>query len=156
VDDVITGSVLSNTINGLDGNDMLKGLAGADTIAGGGGQDLIIGGLGKDNLTGGAGADVFDFDSTADSAKGAAVRDTILDFSRGDGDKIDLSNIDASSPAAGDQAFTFLGSAAFSGIAGQLRYAAGVVIADINGDKVADFEISLANKAALKATDFIL
>lgn len=156
VNDVITGASVAAAINGLDGNDTLKGLAGADTIAGGAGQDLLIGGLGKDNLTGGAGADVFDFDSVADSAKGVAVRDTIIDFSRVEGDKIDLSNIDASAAAAGDQAFSFLGSSAFSGVAGQLRYAAGVLMADVNGDKVADLEISLANKFALKVGDFVL
>ena len=43
--------------------------------------------------------------------------DQILDFTPGT-DKIDLSRIDANSLVAGDQAFNWIGSNAFSGTAG--------------------------------------
>jgi Ca2+-binding RTX toxin-like protein len=49
------------------------------------GNDKLYGGAGKDTLTGGKGADIFVFDTAP------ASRDTITDFSRTDGDKIQLS-----------------------------------------------------------------
>lgn len=156
VNDTITGSQLANTINGLDGNDFLTGLGGNDIITGAGGLDVIVGGLGKDTMTGGLAADRFDFNAISEMAKGAAVRDVITDFSHAQADRIDLSTIDASTKVAGSQAFAFLGAAAFSGVAGQLRYAGGIVSGDINGDKVADFEIGLTGAPALVAADFIL
>jgi Ca2+-binding RTX toxin-like protein len=68
-------------------------------------------------LEGGAGADVFRFLTLADSAN--AAMDTITDFELGL-DRIDLSRIDALAGALGNQAFTFIGSAAFTA-AGQVR-----------------------------------
>ncbi len=77
----------------------------------------------------------------------------ITDFRTGD--KIDLRAIDADTDGtAGDQAFRYIGSAAFSGVDGQLRYANGILSGDLNGDKVADFQIALSNVRALAATDF--
>jgi Ca2+-binding RTX toxin-like protein len=66
--------------------DYLDGGAGNDTIYGGGGNDAIIGGIGNDTLSGGSGADIFKFAET-----GASNVDSILDFSNGEGDKIDIS-----------------------------------------------------------------
>jgi hypothetical protein len=67
---------------------------------------------------------------------------------------------DADINAAGDQAFTFVGSAAFTGTAGELRTTFdGVdtwVQGDISGDGVADFEIVLSGAVSLSSTDFIL
>ena len=81
------------------------------------------------------------------------------------GDKIDLSRIDAIAGGA-DDAFSFIGSAAFSGggaSAGQLRYtdAGGgifIVEGDVNGDGLADFALSvtMTPAAAPLATDFML
>jgi Ca2+-binding RTX toxin-like protein len=62
---------------------------GADTMIGGSSTDTITGGKGADKLTGGAGADKFIF---TDLTNGAANRvDTITDFSKTAGDKIDVS-----------------------------------------------------------------
>ena len=87
-------------------------------------------------------------------------RDLILDFSRAQGDKISLSAIDANSLAGNNQAFTFIGTAAFSNVAGQLRYetSGGVttISGDVNGDGVADLQIQLSGSIALIASDFIL
>jgi hypothetical protein len=73
-------------------------------------------------MTGGGGADTFRYITTLDST-GAAM-DEILDFAPGT-DKIDLSRIDANSLAGGDQAFSWIGSNAFTGSgaasAGELR-----------------------------------
>jgi hypothetical protein len=60
----------------------------------------------------------------------------------------------------GNQAFTWIGSAAFSNVAGQLHMttAAGITVVsgDINGDHVADFQIELQGNVTLTAVDFIL
>ena len=89
-----------------------------------------------------------------------ANADVILDFSHAQGDRIDLSGIDANSGVAGDQAFSFIGSGAFTGVAGQLHYsvAGGVtsITGDVNGDKVSDFQINLTGAIGLVAADFVL
>ena len=135
--------------------DKLYGGSSADYLAGGRGNDLLQGGLGRDVLVGGAGADDFVFKSVAGAGKGAQ-RDVIRDFSHRQGDEIDLSGIDANGKAAGDQSFAFIGSKAFSGKAGELQYKKGIVTGDVNGDKVADLHIEIANHHALVAGDFIL
>ena len=80
----------------------------------------------------------------------------IKDFSRSQGDVIDLSGIDANTKAGGNQSFSFIGSKGFSGDAGDLRYRNGEVSGDVNGDKKADFYIDIANNHGLVADDFIL
>ncbi|WP_292928935.1 FG-GAP-like repeat-containing protein [Novosphingobium sp. PASSN1] len=80
-----TGNALANTLNGNDGANTLKGLLGDDILKGGGGNDKLFGGDGKDTLSGGTGQDSFVFNTAPTS------RDTITDFSRADGDKIQLS-----------------------------------------------------------------
>ena len=78
------------------------------------------------------------------------------------GDDIDLSTIDANGAAAGNTAFSFLAAngAAFTGVAGQLRWqkfsSLTLVEGDINGDRVADFQIQLTGSKNLTAADFIL
>ena len=85
----------------------MAGGFGSDTLNGAGGNDTLIGGTWRDTLNGGSGADRFLFESVADSSPSA--RDVIWDFSRVDGDKIDLSGIDANVNVAGDQAFEYSG-----------------------------------------------
>jgi Ca2+-binding RTX toxin-like protein len=143
------------------GADTIVGGQGADEIWGRGGSDVIKGGLGADILRGGEGDDVFVYNAVAES--GAGSRDTILDFTSGS-DRIDLSGIDADSLQAGDQAFTWIGSNAFSGAAGELRAyqdsASGtwIVQGDVNGDGTADFQIGivLAPPDSLVGSDFIV
>jgi serralysin len=128
----------------LDGSFRIFGGTGADTISGSQNGDLITGGTGADSLRGGGGADIFVYRTAADSSAGNA--DHILDFTGG-GDRIDLSSIDADSAAAGDQAFHFIGSDAFSGTAGELRAVfdsadnVWAVSADSDGDGLADLFI---------------
>jgi len=149
--DVIEGNGANNTINGGDGN---------DTLIGNGGSDRLIGAAGADILGGGAGADSFVLLRVSDSPNPVDQRDTIKDFSVANGDRIDLSAIDANTILAGNQAFTFRGTAAFTGAAGQLRFSAGnnvvVVFGDINGDKAADFAIRVEGTATLAAAQFLL
>jgi len=109
-------------------------------------------------LQGGAGADCFIFATVTDSRAGAP--DRITDFSHLQGDRVDLSAIDANTGAAGNQAFSFIGTALYSGVAGQLRYAFDgtdtTIAGDINGDGVSDFRIRLTGGIGLVAGDFVL
>ncbi len=121
--DELHGSAGNDSLSGLDGRDKLYGEDGRDSLYGGGGLDIVTGGSGQDSLSGGGGNDTYDFDYLAESQSGSANRDTILEFG-GVGatvsDRIDLSSVDATPATAGDQAFAFKGTAAFSG-AGQVR-----------------------------------
>jgi Ca2+-binding RTX toxin-like protein len=147
-------------LSGSQGNDHLTGNSFANTLQGWNGNDVLEGGGGKDVLTGGVGADRFVLTAFYDSRTGAKA-DRITDFSRAQGDKIDLSAIDANTAGTpGDQAFSFIGSSLYTG-AGQLRAAntsPGIttIAGDINGDGVSDFHIQLAGNLALVAGDFIL
>lgn len=117
----------------------------------------MTGGSWQDILTGGAGADLFIYLAIYASGATAALCDTISDFQSGT-DKIDLGALDAYTLVAGNGAFTFIGGAAFTDIAGQLRYAAatGQLLGDFNGDSVADFRLDLLNLTTLTAADLIL
>jgi len=149
-----TGNELGNVITGNDGADTLKGLAGAD---------ILIGGKGRDVLYGGSEADVFLFKSLTDTGTTSSTRDVIADF-RLDHDRIDLSAIDARSNVGGNDIFRFVDNRAFSGLSGELHYVsrtvAGVsstiVEGDVNGDRLADFQIELSGRYTLVAADFVL
>ncbi|MEY2926460.1 MAG: hypothetical protein RL367_937, partial [Pseudomonadota bacterium] len=146
------------TINGTAAANTLTGTVAEDTINGLGGNDIITGGAGADTLTGGIGADSFVYNLITDSATNA--RDIITDFSHLQGDLISLNAIDANSNLAGNQDFAFIGTAAFTSVAGQLRFEliAGntFVTGDVNGDGVADFAIQTTGNIAFLASDFIL
>lgn len=151
------GGAGNDTVDGHDGDDVLRGQSGADALDGGNHDDLLIGGTGADSLTGGSGADTFQI-GFFESGTGAAA-DTITDFAPGT-DLIDVSGWDADLNSGGNQAFSFIGTAAFSNTAGELRYAFNgtdtVVQGDIDGGGSADFEIVLSGNVTLAASDFVL
>jgi Ca2+-binding RTX toxin-like protein len=162
----IVGSGGADTIDGGIGNDILTGGLGIDTHTGGAGNDKLLGGEAGDFLTGGQGADIltggngndmFIYESLSDSTVAPAGRDQIADFLIGS-DRIDLEQIDAVL-GDGDNAFNFVGAAAFQN-AGDLRaVAAGnntLVSGDIDGNGVADFQIVVRGTMTLSATDFVL
>lgn len=154
--DIVNGDAGDNKLLGGSGNDTINGGSGDDLIKGQAGDDIIIGGAGADALTGGAGADIFRFLSTTDSKVGA--NDRVADFSHADGDKIDLSFIDADSTLAGAQDFVFVSK--LTGAAGEVAVRASgngkyFVEADVNGGG-ADFSLYVKADAALHADDFIL
>lgn len=155
-----TGNDLNNVITGNSGANTLTGGAGKDTISAGAGNDKLIGGAGADKLTGGAGADQFIYKALSDSTVGASGRDTITDFSSDQNDRINLSAIDADSTVSGNQKFTFLGEADFTGSAGELTYSVlksgALVSADTDGDGSADFSVFLKGVSVLDAGDFVL
>jgi Ca2+-binding RTX toxin-like protein len=160
--DTMSGGLLGDTLDGAAGNDTIIGLAGADSLVGrdgadrifgDAGADTIIGGAGADTLTGGADADIFVY-SNGTTGLGAAA-DVITDFQAGMGEVLNLSAIDADSVLAGNQAFVFIGSAAFSAL-GQVRFAGGVLQANTTGTLAADMEILLTGVVSLTAADLVL
>lgn len=148
-------SIAYNTIienaNGGSARDYLYGNQVSNKLNGNGGNDVLDGAQGDDIYTGGAGADEFRVGEIGGN-------DKILDFTTGV-DKIRLVDIDANTGVAGNQAFTFIGNAAFSGVAGQLRtYTSGgdnFLAGDVNGDGIADFTINTGAGAPV-VTDILL
>lgn len=145
----VAGTAGADTLTGTIRNDVLDGADGDDVIFGGVGNDLIIGGAGIDQLTGGAGRDTFRFDPLSDAG---LTPDIILDFEAGDTIQLGgggLTNEDVDLP------ITFIGSAAFSGVAGEVRTQDGSGIPslavpgvtqiqiDTDGDLIADHLIDL-------------
>ena len=146
---------------GLFGNGFVQtitGSAGNDSLFGGGGGDVLVGNGGTDNLTGGLGADRFRFLLPGDSAVGAG-RDSVIGFVAAEGDRIDLSAMDANTLLAGDQGFIFRGAAAFTGARGEIRLVpagADVIVQGTIAGTVPAFEIRVAGLASLVAGDFTL
>jgi Ca2+-binding RTX toxin-like protein len=155
----VYGGAGNDTFAGGPANDAFVGGAGDDLMYGLGGMDWLEGGLGADTMRGGPGNDVFVYQSAAES--NAAKTDHILDFEYVS-DHIALTNIDANTAVAGDQAFSFIGSGPFSNTAGELRaYQSGAswfVEGDVNGDGSADLviQVDTAGGHAMIAGDFYL
>jgi Ca2+-binding RTX toxin-like protein/subtilisin-like proprotein convertase family protein len=158
--DVLSGF---ENLSGSAFNDVLTGTEAANVLNGGAGNDVLRGELGRDTLIGGLGADTFVFGSAGEAGIGVG-RDVILDF--GADDRIDLSLIDANGGVRGNQAFSFIDEAGFSGL-GQLRaYTSGstwIIEGNTTGSLAADFQIEIVNGVSLAsvgmrltASDFIL
>ncbi|MDH4563126.1 hypothetical protein E8F06_19175 [Pseudomonas sp. BN411] len=134
------------SLTGSNFNDILTGNAAAN---------VLNGGLGVDQLAGGAGADLFDFNALGEMGVGA-LRDVVKDFKTVEGDKLDLSTLDANAATVANEAFSFIGASAFSANAtGQVRFANGVLFGSTDADAVAEFEISLLGVASFASTDLI-
>jgi len=159
------GTTIERAIGG-SGNDQMTGNNVGNVLQGGGGSDTLRGGFGGDRTEGGSGADVFvfgadgeslDFVLRSDGKKSGP--DRLTDFTSGE-DKIDLSAIDADGRSlASNEAFSWIGSGAFTGAAGQLRaeLIAGKmhIFGDTDGDLRADLHI-IASGTQILVSDFIL
>lgn len=161
----VIGSRFADRITGDAQANRLDGAGSSDRLVGGGGADLLIGGTGRDTMTGGSGNDRFIFAEGDFGGSTAATADIITDWVKGD--RIDLRAVDAdyraAAAAAGDQAFAFLGTAAFNTSddrIGELRYQTGAnvtwLMGDQNGDGLADFMIRLNGVHTMVAADFVL
>ncbi|WP_069306024.1 calcium-binding protein [Methylobrevis pamukkalensis] len=84
----VIGSNVADTIHGNSARNVLTGKGGKDTLSGLDDGDLLDGGSGNDVLIGGSGGDTFIFKGTNWGV------DSIVDFVKGDFDKIDLSDHD--------------------------------------------------------------
>lgn len=153
-----SGNELANVIRGNGGGNQIDGAAGNDTIFGNSGNDTLIGGAARDTLVGGAGDDIFLFRDGDFGGATTGTADRIADFA--DGDTIDLSLVDANGTLAGDQAFAFIGTDAFTGAAGQLRFEqigdSTFAQGDVDGDGTADFMIRLNGLHTLEASDLLI
>ncbi len=147
--DLLSGSLGNDRLFGETGVDSLLGGAGDDTLDGGSNGDTLTGGNGVDVLIGGANGDVFDFNTAGEAGVGA-LRDIINDFISLV-DVIDLSGLGA---------LTFINTAAFGNVAGQVRQnAAGgstLIQIDLDGNGNAEFEIALLGISGIQASDLIL
>jgi len=95
-----------------------------------------------------------------ESTPALAGRDTISDFFSSQGDKIDVSAIDADPLLGGDQAFVLL-AGDFDGLfGGQISIAnfgnTRVVRFDTDSDGVENMSITVVSSLALTSSDFIL
>ncbi|WGM40406.1 hypothetical protein [Caulobacter sp. NIBR1757] len=156
--DTLRGGLGTDALYGGDDNDKLYGEGGNDTLEGGAGNDYLYGGAGADGLTGGAGKDFFVLQALSDSGVGDGLRDVIVDFDAID--QVDLRALDANTSVAADQAFSFIGTGAFTSVAGQLRYefdgADTHVFGDVDGDGGADFEVLITGAHTLTSARFLL
>lgn len=154
LDNIIRAGGGNNLLSGLSGDDLLSGGNGRDTLDGGEGRDRLFGGIGRDLLTGGSSGDRFIFDN-----ENEIDSDLITDFAGAEGDRIVLADIDANTEVAGGQAFALIGTAAFTGAGGELRYyfdgGRTVIEMDTNGDRVGDLFLRLDDQIDLAARDFI-
>lgn len=131
-----------------------------DALFGTNGANRLEGAGGIDQLTGRGGADRFVFAKASDAQVVQDGLDLVTDFTRAEGDKIVLTVMDANTNATGNQAFSFIGTAAFTGRAGQLRAEAledGMLVSgDLNGDGAADFQFGLLGLKSMIVGDFLL
>ena len=145
----LSGSAFSDTLIGNGTRNMLSG---------GQGNDKLTGGASGDTLTGGVGADTFDFNSVGDSLASSTRRDVITDFYQAEGDKIDLSGIDAILGTTTNDAFTLVSG--YSKTAGELRFdhknGDTFLYGDVNGDGSSDFVVQLTGSFDLTQADFLL
>jgi len=99
--DILFGGSGNDTLYGESGSDVLSGGSGNDTLYGGTGNDVLSGGLGNDILIGGAGDDILKGDAgvdtftwqKGDTVAGSVAKDYVVDFSKSEGDKLDLSDL---------------------------------------------------------------
>lgn len=164
LDDVVVSLLRSSATDDFGTQDTLIAfeaiIGGAfdDTLGGAASDNVIEGGLGRDVIRGNGGNDTFFYRAVSDSGLSSTSRDLILDWSALD--KINLASIDANTVTAGDQAFTFIGTAAYSSVAGQLRQqtVSGQVLieGDIDGNGISDFSIAIKGAFVFAAADFVL
>jgi Ca2+-binding RTX toxin-like protein len=134
-----------------------SGGSASDTVVGNLGNDILTGGVGADRLDGTGGNDVYLYLTSGDSTFGVSGRDTIVTMAGGD--TIDLSAIDANTSKAGNQAFTFRGTLAFTA-AGQIRYEASgadtLILISTDADTDAEMSILVLGAHTFAAGDFVL
>jgi len=141
-------------------NYVISGFAGDDTLTGAGGDDRLWPGsqsllhTGQDTMTGKGGADIFFIEDTSGSL-GADAQE-ITDFTHGI-DSIDVFPV----CNAHSVTCTFIGNSAFSGTAGEIRYAIpsgssfGTMQLDLDGDSTSDFDVKLDGAPSVTSGDIL-
>jgi Ca2+-binding RTX toxin-like protein len=147
----LSGNILANQIHGNGKRDVLIGDLGDDILRGGKGNDRLNGGEGADILIGGLGVDRFRYSALIDSTM---ERSDTIQFNQRD--QIDLRRLDANATRSGNQAFRFVADREFSGEAGELRLFESRLLADVDGDRKADFALNLRSNQAFSADVLLL
>jgi hypothetical protein len=140
-------------------NDDFVSTAANQTLTGTEGSDVFMLGGGLDVVLGKGGLDDFRFQQSA-IGPAASNATTFEDFSRAVGERIDLSRIDAIAGNATHDMFSFIGTAAFDGTPGQLRWqdngAVRLIQGNVNNDTVADLTIFVKAAGPVDANWFAL
>lgn len=158
---------IENIIAGA-GNDHIVGTDDYNLLFGGDGDDLLEGKGFVDALSGGPGADTFVYRSFRDSTPDQ--KDWIADFNRIEGDRFEMSHVDADINKAGHQTLTFNGNQAqphsiwyecegFTPFANNEigGYYVINIFADVDGDISEDFAVTAYSPSPLIFhNDFIL
>lgn len=149
----------NDTIHGRGGNDELTGDAGNDVLMGEEGNDAIQGGTGRDTMSGGSGQDTFVFRSLQDSGNSASNCDVITDFSRAQGDHIDISALSRSIEGS-NKGFDFVETRPAI-MRGEVSYdyhpelGGCMVYVNTNLERTPDFAILVQGVTSMSAGDFI-
>ncbi len=164
--DHLEGGLDNDRLDGGNGDDYLNGGAGIDALTGGignddlygeDGDDTLIGGTGADDLYGGLGNDTFKITNVFESGLASNTRDHIFDFTNGD--KVDLSSIDAKVGNWTNDAFTFIGNASNLSLAnanGAVWFENGILYGSNDRDTAAEFQIELVGVTLISQTDLVL
>jgi Ca2+-binding RTX toxin-like protein len=131
-----TGGDGTDTLNSVEN---LVGSSFDDSLTGNSANNVLNGAAGDDILTGGSGADIFRWTTDSLNSPDAPFTDTITDFSRTQGDKLDLSAVltgDSSDDLSDYLTFATLGSDVVVS-----------VYADGNPSGIADITITLEGQS---------
>jgi Ca2+-binding RTX toxin-like protein len=132
-DNLVAGELgTANAMAGGSGRDLLFGGDLIDALRGGGGDDLLVGGAGDDRLAGGAGNDTLVGGAGADHFRFNAATDgldSILDFSGGEGDLIEILG-----SAFGGLSVGSVDTAAFEKVGGNVDASAKTFVFDASTD----------------------
>lgn len=148
--DHLSGGDGADDLIGGQGRDLLEGGAGRDHLNGGQGRDVLIGGAGGDWLTGKGGADIFRFHA-GDSGLAGHEADRITDFESGT-DLLDLSAL-MPSPLIWSGTGPIAGTCSVFALSLSDRTR---LLADLDGDGVAELRVDLLGVAAIDASDLLL
>ncbi|MDZ5696416.1 M10 family metallopeptidase C-terminal domain-containing protein [Chelativorans sp. M5D2P16] len=161
--DTITGNAAANTLWGNGGDDTLRGREGDDNLLGGPGADFLDGGAGfdfarYDNAAAGVVARLDDPSSNTGEAAGdrysgieGLVGSRFNDVLVGDAARNDLNGLDGNDILIGGG-----GDDLLDGGAGQLRFSEHVLSGDVDGDRIADFQIEMPNVDILDSSNLYL
>ena len=146
---VVVGSIANDLIIGKGSRQELLGEFGNDRLISGGSNVLLSGGVGNDLLQGGAGEQYFsgglnaDFFSFTEADAQLGVIDRILDFSAIEGDRLGINAVLGITNSLAGKGWTYIDSANFNGVPGELRFDKGLLQGDTDGNRIANLQIQM-------------
>ena len=146
---VVVGSIANDLIIGEGSRQELLGEFGNDKLISGGTNVLLSGGIGNDLLQGVAGEQYFkgglnaDFFSFTQADAQPGVIDRIFDFTAIEGDRLGINAVLGITNSLAGQGWTYIDSANFSGVPGELRFEKGLLQGDTDGNRIANLQIQM-------------